>query len=63
MIRSQNLAQTCFAVLAILHLSGEAQGAVDYNAILEDAVRAIDSEYKQTWAYNETSVDAEATKR
>ena len=63
MIRSQNLAQACFAVLAILHLSGVAQVATDYNAIFEDAVRAIDSEYMQTWSYTETSVEAEATKR
>lgn len=49
------------AVLAILHLSGVAQAAADYNAIFEDAVRAIDSEFMQSWSYTETSVEAEAT--
>lgn len=61
MNHSQNLAQTCFAVLAILHLSGVAQAATDYNAIFEDAVRAIDSEYMQSWSYTETSIEAGTT--
>ena len=61
MIRSQNFAAACLSVLAILHLSGVAQAAADYSAIFEDALRAIDNEYMQSWSYTETSVESDIT--
>ena len=61
MIRSQNFAAACLAVLGTLHLSGMVQAAADHNAIFEDAVRAIDNEYMQSWSYTETSVESDIT--
>ena len=59
MIPSQNLARSCIVVLGILHLAGAVQAAADHEAIFEDALRAINNEYMQSWSYTETSVESD----
>lgn len=51
-------ARVCLAVLAPLLA---VHAAVDHDAIFEEAVRAIDDEYMQSWSYTETSQVSEAT--
>jgi len=60
MISRPNTLRACVAVLAILHFSGAAQAAVDHDAIFEEAVQAINNDYRQSWAFTETSVETDA---
>lgn len=60
MIPTPNALRACIAVLAMLHLVGVAQAEVDHDAIFEEAVRAINNDYRQSWAFTETSVETDA---
>ncbi len=60
MTSTPNALRACIGVLAILHLAGAAQAAVDHDAIFEEAVQAINNDYRQSWAFTETSVETEA---
>lgn len=60
MTSTPNALRACIGVLAILHLAGAAQAAVDHDAIFEEAVQAINNDYRQSWAFTETSVETDA---
>jgi len=60
MIPTANALRACIAVLAMLHLVGVAQAEVDHDAIFEEAVLAINNNYRQSWAFTETAIETEA---
>jgi hypothetical protein len=60
MISTPSALRACIVAFAMLHLAGVAHAEVDHDAIFEEAVQALNNNYRQSWAFTETSVETEA---